>query len=378
MSPLAAVSSADFHRSCDRQLSGLEAEARTTVADWQKMADAALAGSDAREAGKALELAGSLTANVAGYSGGIFVKCLGESTYRSYLDTRRRLFQLQARHDPASTHFVIQAALFDALHNPGEDADSVLASISVEARPYRTAMNTCEGNLRLVETHRENGAFILPEEEALMRMCKKVIAKVKTEAEQQVRTALAGEDTEFNRPASEQEKEAAANVIGAGDVAQAMTGVKANTISPQVITLNRQVSNSREWLSKASAWELGRGGKPRAFTRAEERGDALLARANDKTQDLAFRDKLYGYAQRYYELCNCDDKAAMAESAHDAIQPALAAQQERQRQRLEQVQTEMKRKAEAMKKATDSMKKTETEKQEFKKEADALEEELGF
>jgi len=54
-SALAAASSATFRQSCERQLSGLEAEARAMVADWQKMADAALARRDAEQAAKALE-----------------------------------------------------------------------------------------------------------------------------------------------------------------------------------------------------------------------------------------------------------------------------------------------------------------------------------
>ena len=376
---LAATSSASFRQACERQLSGLEADARTIVADWQKKADAALARSDAAEAARALESARSITANVAGYSGSIFVKCLGESTYRSYFETQHRLYRLEARNNKTNIQSVIQAALFDAANDSGKDADSVLASIPLEPRAYRTAMNTSEGNLDLVENHRKNGAFVIPEEEALMRISKKVIDRVVAEAKQQARTALTNEDTEFNRPATPQEKDAAANVTGAGEMAQAMTGVKMNTMSPQLITQERQFTNSREWLSKASAWEIKpEGQRPQSYVRAEKRGDTLLARANAESRDLTLRDKLYDYAQRYYMLCNCDNKAARTARAHDAIRPALQAQEERQRQQLEKARAEMKHKAEGMKESVDKMKKTEAEKQQFKKEADDLEEELGF
>lgn len=376
---LAATSSVKFRQSCEQQLSGFEADTRAMVADWQKRADAALASRDAAKVGRVLEEAGSLTANVAGYSGSIFLKCLGESTYRSYLETRHRLYQFEARSDPGNIRSVIQAALFDAVNNPAKDANSVLSSIPVEARSYRTAMDTCEGNLRSIEYHRENGAFILTDEEALENMVKKVIAQVVAEAKQQVRTALANEDTEFNRAATQQEKEAAANVAGAGQLAKAMAGVDiSNEMSPQLITLNRQASASREWLRKASAWEFKSGNSSQSFVRAEKRGDTLLARANDKSRDLILRDKLYDHAQKYYKWCNRDDKAARAENAHNAILPALEARQEQQRERLEQTQAEMKQKSKGMKEAIDSMKKTEAEKKQFKKEADELEEELGF
>jgi hypothetical protein len=378
-SSLAATSSASFRQACEQQLSGLEADARAIVADWQNKADAALAQRNAAQAARALESARSLTANVAGYSGSIFVKCLGESTYRSYFETQHGLYRLEARHNKTNTQSVIQAALFDAANDPGKDADSVLATIPLEPRAYRTAMNSSEGNLDLVENHRKNGAFILPEEEALMRISKKVIDRVAAEAKQQARTALTNEDTEFNRPATRREKDAAANVSGAGEMAQAMTGVKMNTMSPQLITLQRQVTNSREWLSKASAWEIKPGGqRPQSYVRAEKRGDTLLARANAKSSDLTLRDKLYDYAQRYYRLCNCNDKAARTAKAHDAIRPALQAQEERQHQQIEKARAEMKHQAEGMKGAVDKMKKTEAEKQQFKKEADELEEELGF
>lgn len=376
---LAATSSATFRQDCNRQLSGLEADAHAIVADWQKSAESALAQRNAEESARALEAARSLTANVAGYSGAIFVKCLGESTYRSYFETQHRLYRLEARLNKTNIQSVIQAALFDAANDPGKGAGSVLVTIPVEPRAYRTAMNTSEGNLDFVESHRENGAFILPEEEALMRISKEVIDRVVAEAKQQARKALANEDTEFNRPATQQEKDAAANVTGAGEMAQAMTGVKMNTMSPQLITLERQFTNSREWLSKASAWEIKpQGQRPQSYVRAEKRGDTLLARANAKSRDLILRDKLYDYAQRYYKLCNCDDKAARTAKAHDAIRPALQAQEERQRQQLEKARAEMKHKAEGMEEAVDKMKKTEAEKQQFKKEADELEEELGF
>lgn len=375
----AAASSAEFRQACDRQLSGMEAEARKSVADWQTSADAALASQDAAEVGKVLEEAGSLTGNVAGYSGSIFLKCMGESTYRNYLDTRHRLYQFEARHNPTNTRSVIQAALFDLVTNPGKDADSVLSSIPVEARTYRTAMDTCEGNLRSIEYHRENGAFILPEEEALAKVSKNVIDRVTAEAENQARMALANEDTEFNRPATEQEKSVAANAGGASEMAMAMAGVDiSDEASPELIATNRQVSNSREWLRKASAWEFQTGEHKQSFARAEKRGDTLLAHANDKSRDLTMRDKLYDYAERYYEWCDCDDKATKAERAHDAIRPALQAREEQRRQQLDKTKAEMKLKAQSMKEATDNMKKSEAEKQQFKKEADELEEELGF
>ena len=375
----AATSSAEFHQACDRQLSSLEAEARKSVSDWQKSADAALARRDVKEAGKALEMSSMLTANVAGYTGGLYVKCLGESTYRSYLETRHKLNQLMARQDPGNARFVIQAALFDAMNNPGQDAGSVLSSIPLEPRAYRTAMDTSEANLQIIEIYQDNGAFILPEEETLAKISKKVIDRVMAEAQKQVRTALANEDAEFKRPATEQEKAATANMSGAGEMAMAMAGVDiSDDASPQLIALNRQVSNSREWLRTANAWEFESGEKRQSFVRAEERGDTLLMRANDKSLDLPMRDNLYDHAERYYEWCDCDDKAARAERRHDEIQPALQAREDRRRQQLEKARIEMEQKAQDMKQATDNMKKSEAEKQQFKKEADELEEELGF
>jgi len=377
--PFAAASSVTFRQACERQLSDLEAEARAMVADWQKTADVALARHDIEEAARALEASRSLTVNVAGYSGEIFVKCLGEPTNRSFFKTRYRLYQLEAHNDPANTRSVIQAALFDAVNNPGKDANSVLASIPVEPRAYRSAMDTCEANLDLINIYHENGALVLSEEQALGSLSKKVIDLVVTEAKRQARTALTNEDTEFNRPATQQEKDSTANLTGVGEMAQAMAGVEIDDeMSPQLMTLNRQVNTSREWLRKANAWEFKSGETSLSFTRAEKRGDTLLARANDKTQDLGFRDQLYDNAQQYYEWCNCNDKAARAKTAHDAIRPALEARQEQQRQQLEEAQSKSKQKAEGMKEAVDNMKKTEAEKQQFKKEADKLEEELGF
>jgi len=206
-----------------------------------------------------------------------------------------------------------------------------------------------------------------------------VIERVTATAENQARMALANEDTEFNRPVTDQEKAAAANMSGAGEMARAMAGVDIdNEMSPELITLNRQVNHSREWLRKANAWEFQSGEKKQSFTRAEKRGDSLLARANDKSLDLSIRDQLYGHAEQYYEWCDCNDKAARAERAHDTIRPALQARDEKQRQQLEKARAEMEQKAQRMKQATDNMKKSEAEKQQFKNEADELEEELGF
>jgi hypothetical protein len=112
--------------------------------------------------------------------------------------------------------------------------------------------------------------------------------------------------------------------------------------------------------------------------RAGERGDTMLAKANDASLSLGAKDVFYAEAEKYFDFAGFSDEEATAASARAAIQPDLKAQRDRQRESFDQARERLKSEAASARQAAEGMRKTEAEKQAFKNEADALEAELGF
>ncbi len=381
---LAQSDSVEFGSVCEAQISGGTQNARAIVTDLLDKADAALGRGDADQASERLEDAAMATMGVAGWSGATSVKCLGEPTYRRYLDTRQRLDRLRAELDPRNITFVMQRALLDAVQDPAKGKNSVLTVIPLLPRAFHDAMLVCDDIVRVIGYYREIGAFVLPEEQAIADLCVELIPEMAAEMDRHAAETLADEEVAFNRAPTPLELEGAKTLAGIGDLAEAMAGMDIDAASQQkALVIRRQVSESRELLQLAREWEFYPDGlrhdeRTPSDLRGEQRGDTMLARGNDQTLSLEVRDEFYTLAQGYFESCNCYDKVQAAVDSRDAIQPALQAKFEIDRQKMEKMQAEMQQKTEAMQQSVDDMQKSEAEQQSFKDEADALEAELDF
>jgi len=131
-----------------------------------------------------------------------------------------------------------------------------------------------------------------------------------------------------------------------------------------------QLNEARQWLG----WIADKETAP-IFLRAVERGDVLLDRANDTSVGLEGRDDYYAAAIRYYAFADADTREATAKSARTAIEPVLEAERTEREAKIEDKANQMQ---ESVRDFQQSIEKSDTEKESFKNEADALEAELDF
>lgn len=307
------------------------------------------------------------------------VKCFGEQTARRWFAMRLGLYRLQA--GQARSERVGEPQLFTAAADGGSAAIVRLVS-NQRAGDFRRSLRTLEAFTEQLRNQREYGAFILAEEDTIAKAFRDADGPLRQFAKQQHRAALDAEDRAFNRAPTEQELAAAESVGSAEMLASAVAGVEIDTtMEREAMLTGFRVDESRQFLGDARDWNLDQYSDASTLPssqRARQRGDTMLARANDTRQSLEVRDGFYEDAERYYEFGEFDELASTARGQRAAIQPALQAERERREQQMEQAAADMEKKAEAVQQAVDDMQKTEAEKQSFNEEADAMEAELGF
>lgn len=140
-----------------------------------------------------------------------------------------------------------------------------------------------------------------------------------------------------------------------------------------------RVSASLDALREASGWLSWMGGGKAALepvtARALLRGDGLVEKAEDEAVSLEARDSYYDAASEYFAFAQDRERLLAVERGRAAIAPALEAERGRRSEALEARQAELQ---EAARRAQESTRQTDAEKQDFQTEADSLEAELGF
>ena len=360
----------DFAEICEI---GLSEGGRQLFYEQLARAEQALAAGQGETAADAMTRAGQ---QVYGEPG---IKCLGEPTYRRWFDTKVALWRLGL--DAGDTDYgAIQTANRYALIALDRDSDAVVAAVTKEpAKRFKTSYRNVEMVAERIDYHRRIGAFLLPEEARIEANCRSALAKLRDYAAQQIETALQAEAVAFKRPATEFEQQGMQSLNAVGQISQAMAGVDmSDPDADAAMLVTLQNRDSRDQLRIARDHELDpppTPGKDASGLRAEQRGDELLARANDTARSLRYRDSVYELAADYFSWCECDAKQANAESARAAIQPALAAEEADREAKLEAATDRLRQDAEQ---AMQDMQKTEAQKKSFQEEAEAMEAELGF
>jgi hypothetical protein len=371
--------SVPFPQGCSNRL---PADTPALIDEELDQAERALAARDAQNAGEHLERAVGHTMDVAGYSGALSVKCVGEPIYRRWFEDMQRLIGLQAQDDPQNTRAVVLAALWIAATGNGAGADSILTPVPTDHSRYRQARSALSGHIDAVAYYRKTGAFVLPVEDTMAKIAHQVVTNIDALATKMARTALAEEENSFHREFTQREKDAARQAEDGGQLISAIAGVDMDVTAQLDAGLKRsRVNESKALLREARGWNLRpdvTGEQKPANIRAEQRGDEVLAWAENKELSYAIRDDYYRMALDYYTWGNWRDKAQAANTAKKAIQPQLQAEEARRREAAEKAQERMRGQAEEMQQAIDDMQKTEEEKKSFQDEADALEAELGF
>lgn len=374
--PRGDVAARSFSELCEGELP--ESRQRQFYAGLDE-AEAQLARRDPEAARSALD--GALMAAYRGDADtDVSIKCLGEPAARRWHDDKLELDRQEAASDSRGILFV-RARLYAAAADRGADGVSAIVE-QQPARRFVSSIRVLEGIVDHVEQARRFGAFILAKEDEIARACRAAIGPLRERAAREHRDALAAEKQTFTRPASEPEMAATNAADDARAISRAMTGAQVDAdLTGQSLLTHMRASESMALLKSARDWNMDAGGEVSALPssrRAFERGEQMLVRANDTAHGLSARDAHYDDAERYFDFGGFVAEAKSADSARAKLQPALQAQQARQREALDQAREKMESQARSATQAAERMKKSEKEKRRFEEEADALEAELGF
>lgn len=364
-----------FEDGCSRQL---PEELRPLVIKKLGEFEAALSEGDLDGARTAQREAEGATQDVAGWSGALAIKCLGDQQlYRRYFIASQQLWDLQAKQNQADIASRVRAALWTSVLAE-DSAETILAGVPDDYRGHGIARDYLNRAAESVTIHRDSGAFVISEETATERQARQAIELIDARAAQRIREALTREVRAFTRDPTEFEKQGAQTLEGFGQLASSMAGMEMNTAEQAEYQLARQrIRESFDELNTARGWAFETG-SPVADERARERGDEVIAWANRDDLSFTTRDEYYDRAQAYYEWCRCTAAAASAAAAREAIQPQLAAERARRQAQADEARRRLEGQAENLQRALDDMQKTDAEKKAFDEEADALEAELGF
>jgi hypothetical protein len=340
-------------------------------------AEKALQTRNLDQAGEALSRAGSAAIrgpNETFYSAAL--KCQGKTkARRMFLASRDYHLARKAQGEKDIPFWVIVAS----------DGKSGIMNFiqSYDGNQYRRATMSVQTIIDEKERDRDYGAFLLSEEEAMLKACRDALPAMRAHADSKHSAALATEKEAFSRQPTNQEKSIAINSANTGT----LLGM---AIDSDLLMMGQRVGLSTRSLQDAQDWNFAFdkfGTKaeddakwqqlPSSQT-AKQRGNTLLAKADDSSISFTSRDAYYDMIIDYYKLGHWNSQLAEAETAKARIQDHVLAEQQQSEQQMLQMQADMEEKAEDMKAALESMQKTEAEKKNFNDEADALEAELGF
>lgn len=332
--------------------------------------ETALASRDAEEARESFDIAMSAVYRGGGESD-VSVKCLGESTAGRWFDAKLELKRQQTAQRNSTDLYLIAA---------DQGADGLVSTITQkEGSQIGSSVNWLQEIARRLRAEQAYGAFLLPGEQRILAASDTALKEIRALADKAIQAALREEAAAFERPVSDQERDLVTNT---NNLASGLLGVELQlTDDPEVLYLERRAQESMEKLQKARAWDLKSAedpGEPAWGTRARKRGDTVLEKAGDSQLSFAGRDNLYALAAEYYDFGGWAEQRDRAESMRERIRPEVEAEQAQKSAQLEQAEAEMERKAQSARESAEKMMKTEQEKQQFNKEADAMEAELGF
>jgi len=338
-------------------------------------AEGALESGDLEAARSALQ-----DADGAAYRGGsdldysVSRKCLGEAADRRYFNAELDYhLQRQALGETNIPVWVIAAA---------SGSQGIVDRLQGDkANRYGTAYGQCNDVSRQLQQEREYGAFVLSEEEEIIRACADAALEIQKYVRSLHDQAMAAEDVAFNRDPTPQESALINNMKG-------FAASMGSAVDPDAMLARQRVDESIGYLNDARDWNLVLGiddsDIPRAHSdmpesqRAVKRGNEMLSKAEDTSLDVLSRDDYYAMAIDYYDFGYAKDAARKARASRESIQVQVAARQQEADDNREAMQAEMEGKLENAAEAMEDMKKTDAEKKSFNEEADALEAELGF
>jgi hypothetical protein len=258
-----------------------------------------------------------------------------------------------------------------------DDARRVIKRLTPTAEGTAFIIDRLQKEVNLLDSAQESGFELLPDELSARKFWQKGLSGMIAYANKQVREILEKESGLLTRAATSNEEQfeaaqeiqqsLAANYLG--DESLAVKNEAQREVNRAEASLNMLVA-AREW-----SHAVRPGAAAPVIDRAVIRGDALLAQADDTDLGLETRDSLYQAAGNYFEFAGDSARLEALEQKRASIAPALKAERDARSARTKRKAAELQKSAEGSKKA---IQKTDAQKKNFKDEADAMEDELGF
>lgn len=328
----------------------------------------------ARDALGRADSAGIRGPNETFYSAGI--KCQGEAVTRRLFVAWRDYYL--ARKAQGQKNIPLWVITVD-----GGKSGLLRYTENYDGDEYRRAVMGVRTIVERKEQERDYGAFLLKEEENMLRACNDALPEMKAHANNKHNAALAAEQSGFNYTPTAQEQAMIENGAGMGEMMGA-------AMDSELIVMGQRVRLSQDALHDARDWNFvlfNDSGNTEdnmywqdlpSSKRARKRGDTLLAKAGDTGLSYASRDRYYDMAIDYYSFGYWKKQRDAALAAKDGIQDGVMAERQQAQANMQQMQADMETRLKSAEEGMEAMKKTEAEKKSFNDEADALEAELGF
>ena len=221
------------------------------------------------------------------------------------------------------------------------------------------------------------GFDLLPEERAARDFWQRGVDGTVRYAKGKVDQVLQAEAGLLTREAIDEELKSEQSQMDRQNIAADFFGDPSLAPDKEVLRETNRAQGSLKMLKTARDWAMAVSKDEAApvNSRALDRGDAILARAGSADLGLESRDALYQSAADYFKFAGNFERQQTVERARAQIAPALKAEISQRNAKLDKQAQKLRGSAQEMK---HSMEKTEVQKNSFKDEADALEDELGF
>ncbi len=224
----------------------------------------------------------------------------------------------------------------------------------------------------------ENGHGLIPAETETMSAYSQLLAELESTSRDNATLLLAREESAVNGPFSElgsATQEAmtlqdaiAGSFLGADGVAAGDEASRETLFRATSSLLH--LEHGRQWVDWVAP------DAPAALkARAIRRGEVMLKLADAENSDLEIRDRYYSTAASYFNLGDSTERVSRINSVREDLAPQLEALRAQRAARAERKIDELK---ESAAEAQQALQKTDAQKEEFSREADALEAELGF
>ena len=257
------------------------------------------------------------------------------------------------------------------------DARRVITQLTPTAEGTAYIVNRLRTEIALLDRAQESGFEPLPDERSARAFWQTEYDETIAYATQQTAKILDEEAKLLTRAATSKEEQLESmqenqQTLLAGYLGDESLAVK-NEAQREVNRAEDSLSMlvaARDWSAAVSADAVAP-----VNDRAVMRGDALLAQADQANLGLEARDSLYEAAEKYFKLAGNSARQETAAQSRARIAPALKEERDERAARTREKAAELQQSVEQ---AKDSMQKTDAQKQIFKDEADAMEDELGF